>query len=69
MARAEVKVKDRMHVFRRTWAANAVRQGVPRPYVQSLAGWSTPTMMDEYTAAMQGEEAAIEALRDFDPWG
>ncbi len=68
MARAEVKVKDRMHIFRRTWAANAVRQGVPRPYVQSLAGWSTPTMMDEYTAAMQGEEAAIEALRDFDPW-
>ena len=46
MQRAGVEVKDAVHVWRRSWAANAVRSGIPRPYVQAIAGWSTPTMMD-----------------------
>ncbi len=69
MQRAKVDVKDAMHVFRRAWAASAVRQGIPRPYVQGIAGWSTPTMMDHYVAAMQLEEGAIEAFREFKPFG
>lgn len=69
MARAGFKVKDVMHVFRRTWAANMVRQGVPRPHVQGMAGWATPAMMAAYVANMQGESEAIEAVKDFKPWG
>ena len=69
MVRAGIDIKDKAHAFRRTWAANAVRSGIPRPYVQAIAGWSTPTMMDRYTEAMQGEEQALEAFRNFDPWG
>jgi integrase/recombinase XerC len=68
-SRAGVVIKDTMHVFRRTFAANAVRQGFPRPYVQGIMGHSTPTMMDVYTAAMQGENGATDVFRDFDPWG
>ena len=56
-----------MHIFRRTWAANAVRQGIHRPYIQAVAGWSTPTMLDHYTAAMLGKEEAVEAFRNSDP--
>ena len=67
--RACIKVQDRTHVFRRTWAANAIRQGIPRPYVQASGGWSSPHMVDHYTAAMQQEEGAIEAFRNFDPTG
>ena len=60
---------DPCHAFRRTWAAQAVRQGIPRQYTQVMAGWSTPAMLDHYTAAMLEEEAAAEAFRDFDPFG
>ena len=67
--RAGIQVKDRTHIFRRTWAANAIRQGIPRQYVQAGGGWSTPHMLDHYTAAMQDEEQAVEAFRTFDPTG
>lgn len=63
--RSGVTVKDAWHVLRRTWAAAAVRQGIPRPYIQTAAGWSTPAMLDHYTAAMLDEEAAVEAFRGF----
>ena len=53
----------------RTFAANAVRQGVPRQYIQAIAGWSTSQMLDRYTAAMEAEEEAIEAFRHFKPFG
>ena len=67
--RADVPVKDAFHIFRRTFAANAVRQGVPRQYTQAIAGWSTSQMLDRYTAAMEAEEEAIEAFRHFKPFG
>ena len=69
--RAELKgeIKDVCHIFRRTFAAHAVRQGIPRPYIQAIAGWSTPHMLDHYTAAMEAEEGAIEAFRGFKPFG
>lgn len=68
LKRAGVVVKDNAHAFRRTWAANAIRQGIPRPYVGEEGGWATLTMVDRYTEAMQGEDEAREAFRDFDPW-
>ena len=67
--RAGVPVKDAFHIFRRTFAANAVRQGVPRQYTQAIAGWSSSQMLDRYTAAMEAEEGAIEAFRKFKPFG
>ena len=63
------EIKDVCHIFRRTFAAHAVRQGIPRPYIQAIAGWSTPHMLDHYTAAMEAEEGAIEAFREFKPFG
>ena len=67
--RAGVDLKDTCHIFRRTFAANAVKQSIPRPYVQAIAGWSTPQMLDHYVAAMEGEEEAIHAFREFKPFG
>ena len=67
--RAEIKLQDTCHIFRRTFAAHATRQGVPRPFVQAVAGWSTPHMLDQYVAAMEAEEGAIEAFRGFKPFG
>ncbi len=63
------QVKDVCHIFRRTFAANAVRQGIPRPHIQGVAGWSTPHMLDHYIAAMEAEDGAIEAFREFKPFG
>ncbi len=67
--RAGVAVVDPCHAFRRTFAANAVRQGIPRPYVQAVCGWSTPQMMDRYIAAMKSEDDAIDAFEGFKPFG
>ncbi len=67
--RAGVEVKDVCHVYRRTFAAHAVRQSIPRQFVQAIAGWSTPQMLDHYVAAMEAEEGAIEAFREFKPFG
>ena len=66
---AGVKLQDTCHIFRRTFAAHAVKQNIFRPYVQGVAGWSTPHMLDHYVAAMEGEEEAIEAFREFRPFG
>ena len=63
------EIQDGFHIFRRTWAANAVEQGVPRPYVQG-GGWSSPFMLDHYVQAMQEEgDKTIEKFREIDPVG
>ncbi len=67
--RAKVSLQDTCHIFRRTFAAQAVRQSIPRPYVQAVAGWSTPKMLDHYVTAMEAEEGAIESFREFKPFG
>ncbi|MYC35642.1 MAG: tyrosine-type recombinase/integrase [Chloroflexi bacterium] len=66
--RAGVALQDTCHIFRRTFAANAVRQNIPRPYVKAVAGWSTMQMLDLYVEAMEAEEGAIEAFREFKPF-
>lgn len=64
------KLQDACHILRRTWAAHAVRSGIPRPYIQLIAGWSTPTMLDHYTAWMsEEEEEALKAFQEFSPFG
>ena len=67
--RAGVTLQDTCHIFRRTFAANAVRQKIPRPFVKAVAGWSTMQMLDLYVEAMEAEEEAIEAFREFKPFG
>ena len=67
--RAGVTLQDTCHIFRRTFAANAVRQNIPRPYVKAVAGWSTTQMLELYVEAMEAEEGAIEAFREFKPCG
>ncbi len=71
MQRAGVKseFEDVCHVFRRTFAAGAVRQRLVRPYIQAVGGWARPEMIDLYTAWMgQEQEAALEAFQDFNPF-
>ena len=67
--RAGFALKDACHIFRRTFAANAVKQKIPRQYVQAVAGWSTPHMLDNYVAAMEAEQGAIDAFFEFMPFG
>ena len=50
------EIKDVCLIFRRTFAADAVRQGILRPYIQAVAGCSTPHMLDHYTATIAAEE-------------
>ena len=46
-----------------------LRQGFPRLGIQAAVGWFTPHMLDLYTAGMEAEDGAIEAFRDFKPFG
>ena len=61
--RAEIELKDTCHIFWRTFAANAVKQRIPRQYVLAIAGWSTPQMLDLYVAAMEAEEEAVRSFQ------
>ena len=64
------EIQDPFHIFRRTFAARAKRQGIPDPYIQAVAGWSTPQMLYRYVAAMEAETQAIDEFKDkFKPFG
>ena len=64
------EIQDPFHIFRRTFAARAKRQGIPDPYIQAVAGWSTPQMLSRYVAAMEAETQAIDEFKDkFKPFG
>ena len=72
MERAGIKgeIKDVMHIFRRTFGANAVEAGVPREFVQSRGGWADDRMLSHYVAALQEEHGkAIKSFEDIDPLG
>ena len=66
--RAGVEAQDAVHIFRRTFGANAVEAGVPREFTQASAGWSDPRMLADYVAALQDEHGkAIESFTEIDP--
>ena len=65
---AGVTVKDIFHIFRRTFARDTIIQGIPRQYIQAIAGWVDGQMLDRYTAAMQQEEKAVHAFSNFEPF-
>src|SRR3990167_3458123 len=52
------------HSLRRTWAANALRQRIPMPYVKALGRWEDDTMLGHYVASM--EEETLAALAEFE---
>ena len=63
-------VPDVCHVFRRTFAANAERKGIPRAYIRAVLGWEDTQMLDRYVRDMESETQAIEEFKDkFTPFG
>ena len=67
-------VKDEIvgicHAWRRGAAKDAVKHGVEKPYILQKFGWSTPTMLDHYTEAMQLEEGeSLRAFQGVTPFG
>ena len=55
--RADVQVKDKAHVFRRSWAARNLRAGIPMKDVQLIGGWESVTVLEDYVRAMTSEDA------------
>ena len=55
--RADVHVKDKAHVFRRSWAARNLRAGIPIKDVQIIGGWESVTTLEGYVRAMTSEDA------------
>jgi site-specific recombinase XerD len=53
-------IKDRCHVFRRSWAWRQIQAGVPEKYILLCAGWSSRAMLDRYVGAASSEQA-VEA--------
>lgn len=67
--KAGVQIPDVCHSLRRTFAANAVRQHIPRPFVEAIAGWATGSpMLSRYVAAMEAEDGALLAFEEFTPF-
>ena len=66
---AGVEIKDKAHSFRRTFAANLLGAKIDREYVQTLGGWETASMLDQYVSWKKTEnDKALEAVRNVDPW-
>jgi site-specific recombinase XerD len=58
------------HAWRRGAARDALRHQIPKPYILQHMGWSTPTMLDHYTEAMELEEGeALCAFQGVKPFG
>ena len=71
MERAGVaaEVKDTLHIFRRTFGARAITEGIPREYIQVVGGWDNAEMLDHYAQGLKMESnEALEAFQDFDPF-
>ncbi len=66
--RVGVEVQDPCHIFRRTFAANARKQGIADPYIRASAGRTNDAMLNRFTAWMEIEDGAVEAFREFDPF-
>ena len=64
------QVKDMCHIFRRTSAAIAVPESIPRQYVLNRWRWENAAMLDHYVEAMvREEEEASQEFRLKDPIG
>lgn len=66
--RAGFTLKDPMHIYRRSFAGAAVKQGIADAYIRRAAGWSDNQMLTKYTRWMEEEAEANTAFRDFRPF-
>lgn len=55
--RAGIKVTDLHHIFRRSWAYRNLKAGVPIKHLQIIGGWSSVTVLEQYVARMDSEDA------------
>lgn len=55
--RAGVEVKDKAHVFRRSWAARNLRAGRSVKDIQLAGGWESVRALEGYVRAMRVEDA------------
>ncbi len=67
MQYAGVEVRDRCHIFRRTFAALALSQHRDDRHIMAVAGWTGRKMLDHYAAGMRKD--GPDNLRDLDPFG
>jgi len=51
------RLKDAVHIFRRTWAFTSLRKGIPAKMVQLAGGWASLQMLDGYVRALDSEHA------------
>jgi integrase len=60
--RAGIKeqIQDRTHIFRRSWAWEQVKAGIPEKYILLAGGWESRAMLDRYIGAASSEDT-IEA--------
>ena len=50
-------MKDKAHIFRRTWAMRQIRAGIPTKSIQLVGGWENLSTLEIYIRAMESEEA------------
>ena len=55
-------VPDAIHSWRRTWAYNSLKSGVPLKYVQLAGGWESVGILEHYVRALDSEDA-LEAFK------
>lgn len=60
--RADIKVKDRAHIFRRSWAMRKISEGVPTKFIQITGGWLDIKTLDIYVQAINSEQA-LKAMK------
>lgn len=53
------KLQDAVHIFRRTWAVNALRQGMGLKFVQVIGGWESVQVLEGYVRALEADDALI----------
>lgn len=61
------QLKDAVHIFRRTWAVNALRQGMGLKFVQVIGGWESVQVLEGYVRALEADDA-LDAFKEFDPY-
>ncbi len=66
--RAGVEIRDVCHAWRRFFAVESAKAGIPAQYIMQEAGWSSEAMLTRYTRSMAEAEAAAEAYRERRPF-
>lgn len=51
------EIQDMHHIFRRSWAHRMIQERVPLKYIQLAGGWSNLSVLMQYVAAIESEEA------------